>query len=708
MKKHWLALILFCAGSAHAQFVKNTGITLLNSANVTVNGDWDNQGANFTNNGRITTSENWTSTGGYSQSGTGGFVLTNTTTRQFSHGGQYVGFLTKNGAGNTQVDNHLIVSGNLLLQNGLLTMTGVNDTIVTLPNAVVSGTPTSFVVGKVSRYGNGDLVFPVSAGGYYLPITIYQVTGTNPRVTISMQNAPAGYTINGTGNSLISFPYAWKSSVVRGDTATYVEVQYPTSLPTSVNPIIARSVDATHYGSMGLQTVTTGGGVTKIKSYARGLRGLFTVAQGVLLALDAPQATSATFTTPVGFTANWAAVINATGYQLDVSIDNFSSLVTGFNNLTVTTGTSAAVTGLTPATAYQYRVRAAGTSPTSVNSNVITVSTLSVPAPIAAPATSININGFTANWSAVTSATGYQLDVSADNFVTFAAGFNNSLQTGTSSAVSGLTPGTVYKYRVRATSATSTSTNSNVIDVTTSPKVGQTITFTAITDKVLGDPVFALTATTSSGLGVSYTSTSDKITLSGSQITLVKAGRATITASQPGNGSFNAATSVDQSFCIKPAKPTVTLAGVNTESLTLTSSASAGNQWYLNGAVIAGAINNILSVTGPGIYKVQAKVDDCVSEFSADVPIIITGDLQNATAKIEAYPNPVETYLEVRGLKGEVGGSQLIDMTGRSSSLVLEKRDEIYRANVQSLSDGIYVLRIQEGSAVHQIKFIKK
>ncbi len=115
-----------------------------------------------------------------------------------------------------------------------------------------------------------------------------------------------------------------------------------------------------------------------------------------------------------------------------------------------------------------------------------------------------------------------------------------------------------------------------------------------------------------------------------------------------------------------------------------------------------------MSVTGPGIYKVQAKADDCVSEFSADVPIIITGDLQNATCKIEVYPNPVETYLEVRGLKGEVGGSQLIDMTGRSSLLVLEKREEIYRANVQSLSEGIYVLRVQAGSAVHQIKFIKK
>ncbi len=115
-----------------------------------------------------------------------------------------------------------------------------------------------------------------------------------------------------------------------------------------------------------------------------------------------------------------------------------------------------------------------------------------------------------------------------------------------------------------------------------------------------------------------------------------------------------------------------------------------------------------MAVTSQGIYKVQVTADDCVSAFSADVSIIVTGDLQNVSGKIEAYPNPVETYLQVRGLYGEVRGSQLIDMTGQMSNIALEKQDEIYRANVQFLSDGIYVLRVQEGATIHQIKFVKK
>ena len=165
---------------------------------------------------------------------------------------------------------------------------------------------------------------------------------------------------------------------------------------------------------------------------------------------------------------------------------------------------------------------------------------------------------------------------------------------------------------------------------------------------------------------------------------------------------------MDQSFCIRPSKPTVTVSNANTATPTLTSSATGGNQWYLNGAAISAATGTTLIVTNTGVYKVQAKTDDCTSEFSADTPISITGDLPSIQDKVTVYPNPVENYLELLGLKGEVTGSQVFDMTGRMSSLVLEKRDEIHRANVEHLSQGIYLLRVQQDATVHQIKFIKK
>jgi len=77
----------------------------------------------------------------------------------------------------------------------------------------------------------------------------------------------------------------------------------------------------------------------------------------------------------------------------------------------------------------------------------------------------------------------------------------------------------------------------------------QTITFGALSDKTLGDGPFVVTASASSGLPVSFTSTTPSVcTVSGVTVTLVGAGTCSITASQAGNASYGAATPVTQSF----------------------------------------------------------------------------------------------------------------------------------------------------------------
>ncbi len=233
------------------------------------------------------------------------------------------------------------------------------------------------------------------------------------------------------------------------------------------------------------------------------------------------------------------------------------------------------------------------------------------------------------------------------------------------------------------------------------------ITFPAIATKTVGDPAFALTATSNSNLAVSYATTSDKITINVKTVTILKAGRASITASQDGNAVYAGAALVQQSFCIKPVKPVISTSGTNTEKV-LTSSATAGNQWFFNGTAIIGAVNSTVSVTDPGVYTVQVTVDDCVSDFSNETTLIVTGDLETSSDQVNVYPNPVENYLEVRGLQGEVTGARLYDLTGRSNSLVFERIGEIHYANVQQLSKGIYWLRIQDRSKDYQIKIIKK
>ncbi len=188
---------------------------------------------------------------------------------------------------------------------------------------------------------------------------------------------------------------------------------------------------------------------------------------------DAPNATSATSLTSTGFTANWDASSGATSYRLDVSTSNtFGTFVTGYNDLTVS-GLTQAVSGLTAATTYYYRVRANNTYGTSSNSSIITAVTSSgvvIPdAPTATAATSITSSGFTANWTTVSGATSYRLDVSTSNtFTTFVTGYNNLTVTGLYQAVTGLAVSTNYYYRVRAYNTAGTSGNSGTITVTTS------------------------------------------------------------------------------------------------------------------------------------------------------------------------------------------------------------------------------------------------
>lgn len=240
-------------------------------------------------------------------------------------------------------------------------------------------------------------------------------------------------------------------------------------------------------------------------------------------------------------------------------------------------------------------------------------------------------------------------------------------------------------------------------------KPPQTIVFTAVPTKTIGDPVFNLTATSTSGLAVAFSTTSDKIALSGSQVTIVKAGSVTITATQAGNENFEAATSMDQTFCINPVKPTVILSNLNTESPTLTSSSSTNNQWYLNDTALAGATNATYTATAAGIYKVQVKADNCLSAFSNDTPLIVTGDLKAINQPISIiYPNPVEDYLVISGLYAETSECMITDMTGRTVLLKLEKQNGTHRADVRSYGTGLYLVRVQSGSTIQQIKFIKK
>ena len=124
-------------------------------------------------------------------------------------------------------------------------------------------------------------------------------------------------------------------------------------------------------------------------------------------------------------------------------------------------------------------------------------------------------------------------------------------------------------------------------------RASNTITFPTITGGVVGGSA-TLTATASSGLQVSYSSTSSNISISNNVVSYLAAGPASIIASQAGNSNYLAATSVTNSFTV--AQGAATIISVPTAS-------SISYPQALSNSVLSGGSGNVpgsFSWTTPG------------------------------------------------------------------------------------------------------------
>jgi hypothetical protein len=123
------------------------------------------------------------------------------------------------------------------------------------------------------------------------------------------------------------------------------------------------------------------------------------------------------------------------------------------------------------------------------------------------------------------------------------------------------------------------------ITVNPAPLLAQTITFVGPGNQTLGTPPPALSATASSGLPVSFSSTTPAVcTVSGTTLTLVAAGNCSISADQAGDATYAAAPTVTRSITVNPAPllaQTITFVGPGNQTLgtpppALSATASSG------------------------------------------------------------------------------------------------------------------------------------
>lgn len=110
-----------------------------------------------------------------------------------------------------------------------------------------------------------------------------------------------------------------------------------------------------------------------------------------------------------------------------------------------------------------------------------------------------------------------------------------------------------------------------------------------------------------------------------------------------------------------PVKPTIILVGD-----TLLSSASSGNQWYLDGSVIQGATQTYYVPTQPGSYTVQVTdQNQCTSAMSDAYMVVGVEDL-TLVQEVVCYPNPTTSlvYLKLKSEGDNCPSIQVYNMMG--------------------------------------------
>jgi hypothetical protein len=167
-------------------------------------------------------------------------------------------------------------------------------------------------------------------------------------------------------------------------------------------------------------------------------------------------------------------------------------------------------------------------------------------------------------------------------------------------------------------------------------------TSTAPSSANVGDPVYTVTASASSGLAVGFSADSSSAgvcTVSGSAVSFVGSGVCTIDADQPGNGTYAAAARVQQSFGVGQAStPSV-------QSITFTSTPPQGT-------VVGGSAYTVSAVASSGlavVFSADASSAGVCTVSGATVTPVGTGTCtidadQPGNAGYQAAPREQQSF----------------------------------------------------------------
>jgi len=359
---------------------------------------------------------------------------------------------------------------------------------------------TSFVSGYNDRSVGNVTTFAVTN---LSPITTYYYRLRSLRSTTPSGNSSTQTVTTAVGAPTVGSPTSasiFTNSATLGGTVTATNggavIEYGVYWSTTSGfgaPNGSRVVDEGFMSAEGVFTVVPGslpaGSVVYYQAFARNSGGTGYTAQASFTTMvAAATAQAANNLTPSSFSANWAAANGATNYLLDVATDTgFTSLLPGYNNLSVGNVTTYSVTGLDVHTLYYYRVRAQSTHNISVNSATITVETSSVePTVITTSAsgtgyTTATVSGnVTSDGGEVVTNRGIAYRTTAGVTVDNGTVITTNGTTGTFTInLTGLAAGTTYRVKAFAQNLNGTAYGSELTFTTTSASAPSVTTLTA-------------------------------------------------------------------------------------------------------------------------------------------------------------------------------------------------------------------------------------
>ncbi len=163
-------------------------------------------------------------------------------------------------------------------------------------------------------------------------------------------------------------------------------------------------------------------------------------------------------------------------------------------------------------------------------------------------------------------------------------------------------------------------------------KATQTISFPPVADVPLGAPPVALGATASSGLGVSYASTTATIcTVSDAKVSLLAVGVCSLAASQAGNDNYLPARDVTTTFTVKQGGQTQTISftqpgdtvfGAGPVALAATASSNLTVSFASGSAAVCSVAGNTATILAAGTCTVTAS--QAGNDTYAPAPPVVT------------------------------------------------------------------------------------